>query len=76
MTCGVFVLNLFRCQIANTINKSLKDKNAANIKAECAESCCSDSKGLHVHNVKLERRERQQTGETPETCSAFHIKSG
>lgn len=29
----------------------------------CAESCCCDSKGLHVHNVKLERRERQQRGE-------------
>lgn len=38
-------------------NESLNDKDAANIKAECGESCCCDSKSLHVHNVKLERRE-------------------
>lgn len=62
------------CQITNTINKSLKDKNAASIKAECGEGCCCDCKGLHVHNVKLERREGNK--EERDTGDAFHIKSG
>lgn len=41
----------------NLHNKSLKDKKAANVKAERGESGCCESKELHVHNVKRERRE-------------------
>lgn len=42
--------------MTSTINQGLKGKNAANFKAEHGESSC-DSKDLHVHNVKWERRE-------------------
>lgn len=58
--------------MTSTINYSLKDTKAANFKAEHGESRC-DSKDLHVHNVKWERREGNKE-DTPETLFSYPYK--
>lgn len=63
-------------QLLSAINKSLKEKNAANIKAECGESLTQ--RFLHDHNVKTnaEKATERRKRDTPETFLAFHIKPG